>query len=87
MERPRLYKVLLHNDDYTTREFVVDLLRLVFHKDDAQAVQIMLHVHRQGIGVAGLYPREVAETKVVMATHMAREHNFPLRLTLEAQED
>ena len=64
VKRPPLYKVLLHNDDYTTKEFVVQILQYVFHKEQTEAVQIMLHVHKKGIGVAGVYTYEIAETKV-----------------------
>lgn len=84
--RPRLYKVLLHNDDYTTREFVVEVLRGVFHKSESDAVQIMLHVHYNGVGVAGVYTREVAETKIQTVEHLARRFEFPLRLSMEPEE-
>ena len=80
---PAMFKVLLHNDDYTTMEFVVQVLQSVFHKSAADATQIMLHVHRNGIGVAGVYTREVAETKVTVVDAMAREHEFPLKCSVE----
>jgi ATP-dependent Clp protease adaptor protein ClpS len=80
---PPMYKVLLHNDDYTTMEFVVQVLQSVFHKSAADATQIMLHVHRNGLGVAGVYTHEVAETKVTVVDAMAREHEFPLKCTVE----
>ena len=83
LERPRRYKVLLHNDDFTTMEFVIWILQSVFHHDEASATAIMLHVHRTGIGVAGIYPREVAETRVAQVDALAREHEFPLRTSLE----
>lgn len=83
LKRPPLYKVLLHNDDYTTMEFVVEVLQAVFRKNPAEATQIMLHVHRNGIGVAGVYTHEVAETKVALVESMAREHEFPLKCTCE----
>lgn len=83
LKKPPLYKVLLHNDDYTTKEFVVQVLQYVFHKEQTEAVQIMLHVHRKGIGVAGLYPYGVAETKVVLVESLARQHEYPLKCTME----
>ena len=83
VKQPPLYKVLLHNDDYTTMEFVVHVLQNVFNHDEALATQIMLHVHRKGIGVAGVYPHEVAETKVEQTHELARAHEFPLRCSIE----
>lgn len=83
LEKPRLYKVLLHNDDYTTMEFVVHVLQSVFHRSEADAVQIMLHVHRNGVGVAGTYTYEIAETRVVQVETLAKENEFPLRCSLE----
>jgi len=80
---PPMFRVLLHNDDYTTMEFVVQVLQSVFHKSAADATQIMLHVHRNGIGVAGVYTREVAETKVTVVDAMARENEFPLKCSVE----
>ena len=85
VERPKLYKVLLHNDDYTTREFVVWILRLVFQRADSEAIQIMLHVHNNGIGVAGVYPFEVAEAKIQRTTTLAEENDFPLLTTMEPE--
>ena len=86
LARPRMYKVLVHNDDYTTREFVVEVLRGVFHKSEAEAVAVMLHVHHNGVGLAGIYTRDVAETKVDTVHRLAREYEFPLRLTMEPEE-
>jgi ATP-dependent Clp protease adaptor protein ClpS len=86
LQRPKLYKVLLHND-YTTRDFVVAVLREVFHKSETDAVQIMLHVHYNGIGVAGVYTFEVAETKIRLVEKLARENDFPLRLSMEPEDD
>lgn len=83
LEEPPQFKVLLHNDDYTTMEFVVEVLQKVFYKSPAEATRIMLLVHKSGIGVCGIYPAEVAETKVQMALHMAREHGFPLQCSME----
>ena len=87
VQRPRMYRVLLHNDDYTTREFVVEILRVVFHRSETESVRIMLHVHNNGIGVAGVFTREVAETKVRTVERMAREREYPLRLTMEPEEE
>jgi ATP-dependent Clp protease adaptor protein ClpS len=81
--RPRLYKVLLHNDDFTTMEFVVDVLLRYFHKSTAEATHIMLEVHHQGIGVAGVFTYEVAETKVAQVTAEARQEGMPLRCTVD----
>jgi ATP-dependent Clp protease adaptor protein ClpS len=80
---PRRYKVLLHNDDYTTMEFVVWVLQSVFNHDETTATQIMLHVHRTGIGVAGVYSRDVAETRVAQVDALAKDHEFPLRCSME----
>lgn len=82
---PKRYKVLLLNDDYTTMEFVVMVLMNVFHHAEAQAVEIMLAVHHEGIGVAGVYPFEVAETKVGKVHELARQNEFPLRCALEPE--
>lgn len=83
LKLPSMYRILLHNDDYTTMEFVVQVLQSVFHKTPADATQIMLHIHRTGIGVAGVYTYEVAETKVAVVEALAREHEFPLKCTME----
>jgi len=83
LHRPRLYKVLLHNDDYTTMEFVVQILMDLFHHPENVAIRIMLQVHQEGLGIAGVYPFEVAETKVAQVTERARESEFPLRCSLE----
>lgn len=83
LKKPPLYKVLLHNDDYTTKEFVVEILQYVFYKEHTEAVQIMLHVHKKGIGVAGVYTCEVAETKVALVESLARQHEYPLKCTME----
>lgn len=80
---PRRFKVLLHNDDYTTMEFVVKILREVFHKSEAEATRIMLAVHQSGKGVCGVYTAEVAETKVTMVHNLARQAGYPLRSSME----
>lgn len=83
VRKARLYRVLLHNDDYTTMEFVIMVLTSVFHHPEAEAVQIMLHVHQKGVGVAGVYPREIAEARVAKATRLAQAHEYPLLCTME----
>ncbi len=80
---PPLYKVLLHNDDYTTMEFVVMVLESIFGKDTSEATTIMLNVHHQGMGVAGVYSREIGETKVSEVHQTARKNQFPLKCSLE----
>ena len=84
-KEPARYRVLLLNDDYTTREFVVRVLETVFQKSPAEAFRIMMQVHVQGTGLAGVYPWEVAETKVETVTSMARHAEFPLRATIEEE--
>jgi len=83
LDEPPMYKVLLHNDDYTTMEFVVEVLRKVFHKSPAEATRIMLLVHKSGTGVCGVYTAEMAETKVEMVHHLARKNGFPLQCSME----
>lgn len=83
VDEPPLYQVLLHNDDYTTMEFVVWVLESVFNMSEDQAVQVMLNVHLRGSGVAGIYTFEVAEMKVEKTTALAREQEFPLLVTME----
>jgi ATP-dependent Clp protease adaptor protein ClpS len=85
VDPPRMYKVLLHNDNYTTMEFVVMVLVSVFHKSEAEAVQIMLDVHRRGIGLAGVYQREIAETKIQRVLQLAQQAQFPLMCTMEPE--
>jgi ATP-dependent Clp protease adaptor protein ClpS len=85
IEPPKRFKVLLHNDDYTTQDFVVGILIHYFHKAPAEAVHIMLQVHHHGVGVAGVFPRDVAETKVHEVTLEARAQGMPLLLTVEPE--
>lgn len=80
---PRLFRVIFHNDDFTTMDFVVEVLRVHFHKTDAEAVHVMLTVHKKGAAVAGVYPRDVAETKVARVMQDARKRGMPLLLTTE----
>lgn len=82
-EEPPMYRVLLYNDDFTTKAFVVEILMFVFHKSSIEATELMWRVHRQGRGVAGVFPREIAETKVVTVTELAREHGYPLQVSME----
>ncbi|MCC7044499.1 MAG: ATP-dependent Clp protease adaptor ClpS [Acidobacteria bacterium] len=82
-KEPQLFKVLLLNDDYTTMEFVVHVLEEVFQKSPAEAYQIMMHVHVQGRGLAGIYPWEVAETKAETVITMARDAGYPLKAVTE----
>jgi ATP-dependent Clp protease adaptor protein ClpS len=83
LQEPPMYRVLVHNDDYTTMEFVIMVLETVFHKDTTEATRIMLDVHHNGQGVAGVYTREIGETKIAVVHQMARSHQFPLRCSLE----
>lgn len=85
VEKPPLFKVLLHNDDFTTMDFVVWVLQSVFNMAEGQAIQVMLNVHMKGIGVAGVYTYEVAEMKATKTTELARAQEFPLLCTLEQE--
>lgn len=87
VRRPRMWRVLLHNDDYTTQDFVVWILETVFHKPPADAVAVMLSVHRSGVGIAGIYTHDVAQTKVTTTRQLAEEHEFPLLVTLEPEPE
>jgi len=81
--KPPMYKVILLNDDYTPMEFVVEILKVVFNKQHAEATRIMLHVHQNGMGVAGVFPYEIAETKVRTVEELARQSEFPLKCVME----
>lgn len=84
-KKPSLYKVLLLNDDYTPMEFVVHILERFFNKSRDEAVTIMLHVHRSGVGICGVFTYEVAETKVAQVIEFARRHQHPLQCTMEKE--
>ncbi|MBU0674106.1 MAG: ATP-dependent Clp protease adapter ClpS [Proteobacteria bacterium] len=83
VKEPPMYKVILHNDDYTTMEFVIMVLEVVFHLGPEQAMTIMLNVHQQGRGIAGIYTRDEAETKMAIVHQMARQHDHPLKCSIE----
>ena len=83
LKEPKQYAVILHNDDYTTMEFVIDILKRFFKKNQAEAMDIMLKVHEQGHGVAGIYGYEIAETKVAQVSAYAQAHDFPLKCSIE----
>lgn len=87
LQRPRMWRVLLHNDDYTTQDFVVWVLESVFHKAHAEAFAIMMSVHQSGLGVAGIFTHEVAETKVKATMKLAEQHEFPLLVTMEPETE
>ena len=83
LQEPRLFRVILHNDNYTTMDFVVQVIMAVFHKPAAEATKIMLDVHKKGVGVVGVYTRDIAATKVSQVHEMARQNEYPLRASFE----
>lgn len=85
VKRPRRYMVLMHNDDYTTMEFVVEILISFFNKTAAEATKVMLDVHKKGAGIAGIYPYDIAATKINQVHNKARENGFPLKLSLKEE--
>ena len=85
LEKPKLYKVILHNDDFTTMEFVVYILQTVFMRSDAEAFSVMLKVHHDGIGIAGIYSFEVANMKAEKAMNISKAHEYPLLCTVEEE--
>ncbi len=87
LKRPPLYRVLLLNDDYTTMEFVIDVLTSVFHHSEEKAAQIMMHVHQKGSGICGVFTREIAETKVEQVMQYAQQNKHPLQCTMEPDSD
>lgn len=87
LQRPRMWRVLLHNDDYTTQDFVVWVLESIFYKPHAEAFAIMMNVHRSGVGVAGIFTHDVAETKLKATQKLAEDHEFPLLVTMEPERE
>jgi len=87
VQPPRMWRVLLHNDDYTTQDFVIWILETIFHKPRGEAFAIMMNVHRTGLGIAGVYTHEIAETKVKAVKDQAESHEFPLLVTMEPEPD
>lgn len=85
VEIPRRYKVLLHNDHYTTMDFVVRILEEVFGRSRSKAIRIMLDVHENGMGVAGVYVKQIAESKITQVHGMAQDHGYPLRCSMERE--
>jgi len=85
LEKPKLFKVILHNDDFTTMEFVVFVLQYVFNLADAEAFTIMFKVHNDGIGIAGIYPYEIANMKSEKAMNLAKAREYPLLCTVEEE--
>jgi ATP-dependent Clp protease adaptor protein ClpS len=83
LKEPDMYKVVLHNDDYTTKEFVVEVIQVVFHKPAIEATKIMMDVHKRGKGVVGVYTWDIAQTKVAQVRQMAKEREFPLKCSVE----
>ncbi|KPA18344.1 ATP-dependent Clp protease adaptor protein ClpS [Candidatus Magnetomorum sp. HK-1] len=82
---PPMYKVIMYNDHYTTMEFVVYILEKIFHKSLKEAVRIMLNIHNKGLGICGVYPAEVAETKIQTVHQIARDNEFPLKCGMEEE--
>lgn len=84
-KEPPRYKVLLHNDDYTTMEFVISILENIFQKSRPDATRIMLNVHNDGVGIAGVYTRELCETKIAIVHELAKKNQYPLRCSMEKE--
>ena len=83
LKKPRLYKVIMHNDNYTTMDFVVEILRNVFGKSEFEAHEIMLKIHNSGLGICGVYPYDIAYTKTEIVHYLADKNKFPLKCTIE----
>jgi ATP-dependent Clp protease adaptor protein ClpS len=86
LDEPPMYRVVLHNDDYTTMEFVIQILKTIFHKNEQESEQIMLAIHQKGKGICGVYTREIAQTKVEQVKVLAKQNKFPLLATYEIDE-
>lgn len=84
-KKPSLYRVILHNDDYTTMDFVVEILKKFFNKNETEAMHIMLNVHKKGAGIAGIYTYEIGETKVIQVHSFAKSNQHPLKCSLEPE--
>lgn len=84
-KKPNMYKVLLHNDDYTTMDFVIEVLVTIFKKSSPEATKIMYDVHKKGVGIAGIYTRDIAWTKIKQVSFMSESKGFPLKLTMEEE--
>lgn len=85
LDKPKKYKVLMHNDDYTSMEFVVEVLMSVFRKDEITAIVLMQAIHEEGIAICGIYPKEIAETKVIQTKELAKANKYPLKCTMEEE--
>ena len=85
LREPSMYKVIMHNDDFTPQEFVVEILKIIFKKDQQTAEKIMLDVHNKGSGICGCYPYEIAETKSAIANEQAKNNEYPLKCTVEPE--
>jgi ATP-dependent Clp protease adaptor protein ClpS len=83
LKRPPLYRVVLLNDDYTTMDFVIQVLTSVFHHSEEKAAQIMMHVHQKGAGICGIFTREIAESKVEQVVQLSQQNKHPLQCTME----
>jgi ATP-dependent Clp protease adaptor protein ClpS len=83
---PKFYKVVIHNDDFTPRDFVVHVLQRFFRKDEATATELMLQIHHRGLGVAGVYTHEIAETKAYQVNEYSKQNRYPLRTTVERDD-
>jgi ATP-dependent Clp protease adaptor protein ClpS len=86
LDEPPMYRVVLHNDDYPTMEFVIQILKTIFHKNEQESEQIMLAIHQKGKGICGVYTREIAQTKVEQVKVLAKQNKFPLLATYEIDE-